>query len=73
MKTEEQKKKSCAETIMGLIMGGTTMIGLGVGFFLLEISSLAFVGSLMTGIGLGLLIAPIAVRRTMEKELMQSK
>jgi len=38
----------------GMIIGGGVLIGLGVGFFLLENSPLFFVGSLMIGIGFGL-------------------
>ena len=43
-----------------LAMGGGMMTGLGVGFFLLQsMGGLAFVGSLMAGIGLGLLFSAI--------------
>lgn len=41
------------------VIGGTTMIGLGVGFFLLPISALYFVASILIGIGTGLVLAPI--------------
>ncbi|MCD6328839.1 MAG: hypothetical protein J7M10_00545 [Candidatus Cloacimonetes bacterium] len=50
---EDKKKKS------GWGVGGGTMIGIGVGFFLLPINSLYFVGSIMLGIGLGLIIEAI--------------
>lgn len=40
----------------GLIVGATTLIGLGVGFILLPKSGLYFVASLFIGIGVGLLI-----------------
>jgi len=50
---DDKKKKS------GWGVGGGTMIGLGVGFFLLHISPLYFVGSIMLGIGLGLIIDAI--------------
>ena len=39
------------------IIGGTTMIGIGVGFVFLPVSPLLFVASVMVGIGSGLLIA----------------
>ena len=39
-------------------IGGGVMLGLGVGFFLLP-NVLAFIGSLMGGIGLGLIFASI--------------
>ena len=70
MKTKEKKKKSSVEIINALIMGGTTMIGLGVGFFLLEKSALAFVGSLMIGIGTGLVIGPVVTRKTLGREIL---
>jgi len=35
------------------------MLGLGVGFFLLPISTLFFVASIMVGIGVGLVMVPI--------------
>ena len=44
-------------------IGGGLLIGMGVGFFFLRISALAFIGSLLTGLGLGLVIATIISRR----------
>ena len=41
------------------IIGGTTMLGLGVGFFLLPISGLYFVASLLIGIGAGIVLVPL--------------
>jgi purine-cytosine permease-like protein len=40
-------------------IGGTTLIGVGVGFFLFHISVFWFVASILIGIGLGLLIVAI--------------
>jgi hypothetical protein len=40
-------------------IGGTTLIGIGVGFIFLQKSALLFVASILIGIGLGLVIAPI--------------
>jgi hypothetical protein len=40
-------------------IGGGLLLGLGVGFFFLKASSLAFVGSLIAGLGLGLILASI--------------
>ena len=40
-------------------IGGGILAGLGVGFFFLETSALAFVGSMLTGLGIGILIAAI--------------
>jgi len=40
-------------------IGGTTMIGLGVGFIYLQSSALIFVASIIIGVGAGLVIAPV--------------
>ena len=40
-------------------IGGGTLIGVGVGFFFLQESALAFVGSVLSGLGLGLVITSI--------------
>ncbi|UUM32280.1 hypothetical protein [Vibrio japonicus] len=40
-------------------IGGGVMLGLGVGLFFLQESPLAFVGSLIAGIGFGLIITAI--------------
>ena len=40
-------------------IGGTTLIGLGVGFIFLQTSALLFVASILIGVGLGLVISPI--------------
>ena len=40
-------------------IGGTTLMGLGVGFVFLRTDVLAFVASLLVGIGAGLVIAAI--------------
>lgn len=44
-------------------IGGGLMLGLGVGFFLLTINPLFFVGSLIAGIGLGLLLGAYLARK----------
>lgn len=41
------------------IIGGTTLIGLGVGFVFLKTSTLMFVASILIGIGVGLVIASL--------------
>jgi len=43
-------------------IGGGILMGIGVGFFLLP-NALAFVGSIMAGLGLGLLITSIISRK----------
>jgi hypothetical protein len=40
-------------------VGGGTLLGLGVGFFFLQQSVFAFVGCLLGGIGLGLVVTSI--------------
>lgn len=40
-------------------IGGGVLLGLGVGFFFLQESALAFVGSILGGVGLGLLVTSI--------------
>ena len=40
-------------------IGGTTLIGIGVGFFFLKTSPLFFVASILIGIGAGLVITSI--------------
>ena len=40
-------------------IGGGIMLGIGVGFFFLKASPLAFVGCILAGLGLGLLITAI--------------
>ena len=44
-------------------IGGTTMMGLGIGFIFLRTSVFVFVASLLTGIGLGLVIAALLPSR----------
>ncbi|UPW19689.1 hypothetical protein M0C34_05250 [Agarivorans sp. TSD2052] len=40
-------------------IGGGTLVGLGIGFFFLQHSALAFIGSLIAGLGFGLLVTAI--------------
>jgi len=40
-------------------VGGGLLIGLGAGFFFLQTSALAFVGSIIGGLGLGLIITSV--------------
>jgi hypothetical protein len=44
------------------VIGGTTLIGLGVGFIFLQQSALLFVASILVGIGLGLVITSLVSR-----------
>ena len=40
-------------------IGGGILIGVGAGFFFLQASPLAFVGSILIGLGLGLIVTSI--------------
>ena len=44
-------------------IGGTTIIGVGVGFIFLKDSPLLFVASIMIGLGVGLVIVPFISRK----------
>ena len=44
-------------------IGGGVILGIGVGFFFLSASPLYFVGSLMVGLGLGLIISSIMKKK----------
>jgi hypothetical protein len=48
-------------------IGGSLLIGMGVGFFFLKESALAFVACMFIGLGLGLLITAIISREKKEK------
>jgi hypothetical protein len=41
------------------IIGGTTCIGIGVGFVFLHTSALLFIASIMIGVGVGLVAASV--------------
>lgn len=44
-------------------IGGGVVLGTGIGFFFLQTSALAFVGSILVGLGLGLVITAIISNR----------
>lgn len=44
-------------------IGGGVLAGLGVGFFFLPHSALAFVGAIIAGLGVGLVITAIISRK----------
>ena len=52
----ENQKKKCTGS---WAIGGGLLTGLGVGFFFLPQSALYFVGSLIAGLGVGLIIASL--------------
>ncbi|WP_372648920.1 hypothetical protein [Draconibacterium sp.] len=53
MKTKKRNKDKSS-----WITGGTTMMGLGVGFILLKYSVMYFLASLLIGIAVGLVVTP---------------
>jgi F0F1-type ATP synthase assembly protein I len=48
-------------------IGGGVLIGMGVGFFFVKENPLAFVGCLLIGLGLGLVITPLISREKGQK------
>ena len=56
MTTKKEDKSSWA-------IGGTTMIGIGVGLIFVQTSPILFVASILIGIGLGLVITPFIPAR----------
>ena len=56
--SNDKKKGKVKGDRTSWIIGGTTMLGIGIGFFLFPISALFFVASIMVGIGIGLVIVP---------------
>jgi hypothetical protein len=40
-------------------VGGGILLGLGAGFFFLQQSALYFIGSLISGLGIGLIVAAV--------------
>lgn len=55
----EKSTKNKNEEKSDWTIGGTTMIGLGVGLIYLQTSVLIFIASIIIGVGFGLIIAPI--------------
>ena len=55
----ENSTKNKNEEKSNWAIGGTTMIGVGVGLIYLQTSVLIFVASIIIGIGVGLIIAPV--------------
>jgi hypothetical protein len=43
--------------------GGGLLLGIGVGFFFIRTNALAFVGSLLAGLGIGLIITALISRK----------
>lgn len=45
-------------------IGGGVVLGTGIGFFFLQTSALAFVGSILVGLGLGLVVTALISSRS---------
>ncbi|MDX2487026.1 MAG: hypothetical protein QNL03_05985 [Gammaproteobacteria bacterium] len=45
-------------------IGGGVIMGTGVGLFFLQTSALAFIGSILTGLGLGLVVTALISSRS---------
>jgi hypothetical protein len=45
------------------VIGGTTLVGVGVGLIFVQTSALMFVASILIGIGVGLVLTPIISRK----------
>ena len=60
MTTKKEDKSSWA-------IGGTTLIGVGVGLIFIQASPILFVASILIGIGLGLVITPIISNKKEQK------
>ncbi len=56
---EKKEKKEDKST---WAIGGGIMLGIGVGFFFLKFSTLYFIGSILAGLGLGLMVTSIISR-----------
>ncbi|MBN2636648.1 MAG: hypothetical protein JXR61_10290 [Prolixibacteraceae bacterium] len=55
----ENSTKNKNEEKSNWAIGGTTMIGVGVGLIYLQTSVMIFVASIIIGVGAGLIIAPV--------------
>ena len=55
----EKKDKNRNEEKSSWAIGGTTMIGVGVGLIYLQTSVLIFVASIIISVGAGLIVAPV--------------
>ena len=51
------------------VIGGTTLIGIGIGFIFLKTSALLFVASILIGIGFGLVITSLISSKNREKQI----
>ena len=64
------EKKDKTEGRSTWAIGGGVMMGIGVGFFFLQENALAFVGCIMAGLGLGLIITSILSAKKADQSLL---
>ena len=57
-------KKHNSEDKSTWAIGGGLLLGVGVGFFFLKVNPLAFVGCIVAGLGLGLLITSVISQKS---------
>ena len=57
---DDSKKKDNKD---GWLIGGPTLIGVGVGFILLHYSVFFFIGAVVIGVGIGLLLEGVIARK----------
>ena len=57
-------KKNKSEDKSTWAIGGGLLLGLGIGFFFLQVNPLAFVGCILAGLGLGLLVTAIISQKS---------
>jgi len=60
MEPENKKKKKDDKSEW--IIGGTTIIGLGIGFIFFKTSVYIFLACLLIGVGVGLVLTPIIAK-----------
>lgn len=60
MPDEKEDKSTCA-------IGGGLLAGVGVGFFFLQYNPVAFVGCMLAGLGLGLVVTAIISNKKGQK------
>jgi len=61
---EKMKKKTSLNLNGSLAIAGGLLAGLGGGFFLLQVNALYFVGCLLGGLGIGLVVSALIGRET---------
>ena len=59
MEVNKMEKSNKKEDKSTWAIGGGVLLGIGVGFFFLQHSPLAFVGCILAGLGLGLVITSL--------------